>query len=320
MMRIAAALLALLTSLPVARADDYPSKPVRIIVGFAAGGATDVLARMLAEGLRKVLGQSFVVENRPGANATIAGEAAAKSAPDGYTLLVTSAGSLTISVHMSPKPNYDTLTSFVPITLLAVNDGVLLANNNFPAKTFPEFVKLLKESPGKYGFGTSGVGSPTHLGAELLKRTVGVNMFHVPYKGDSQALADAIAGHVPLAVVVMASASAQVQSGAVRALAALGPQRFRDFPDLPTVAESGYPGYAAGSWIGLLAPAGTPKEIISKLNEASRKVMTDPEVTGKLVASGSRPSPNSPEEFYRHIESEHKKWGEIIREANIKSE
>jgi tripartite-type tricarboxylate transporter receptor subunit TctC len=315
--RIGAALAGLWLMAATAHADDYPNRTIKVVVGFAAGGATDVLARIVAEGLHRTLGQPAIVENRPGANAKIAAEVVAKAPADGYTLMVASVGALAINVHLPPKPAYDTLRDFAPISLLAVNDGVLLVNNDFPAKDFAEFVQVLKAAPGKYGYGTSGVGSPTHLGAELLKRTVGVDIYHVPYKGDSQAINDTVGGHLPIAVVVLASASGQVEGGALRAIAGLGPKRFKEFPNLPTVAESGYPGYAAGSWLGMLAPAGTPPAIVRKLNEAVQRIMNDPAIIKTLEASGSRPAPTSPEEFTQHIKSELTKWGNVIREVGI---
>lgn len=311
-------LAGLLLASTVAMAQTYPNRPIRVLVGFAAGGATDVLARVVADGLNQALGQPVVVENKPGANATIATELVAKSPPDGYTLLVASVGSLAIAVNMDPKPNYDTLKDFAPVSLLAVNDGVLIVKNDFPAKNFGEFVKVLKGEPGKYGYGTSGNGSPTHLAGELLKRVAGISMNHIPYRGDAQAIGDVVGGHLPIGVNVMASASSQVKGGAVRAIAALGSERLKDFPDLPTVAESGYPGYSGGSWIGLLAPAGTPPDVVKRLNEISRAVMAKPDVAAKLEASGSRITTGSSEEFASYIAAEIKKWGQVVTEANIK--
>jgi tripartite-type tricarboxylate transporter receptor subunit TctC len=302
---------------PGVRAQDYPNKPIRIVVGFAPGGATDSLARTLAEGLRKTFGQPVTVDNRPGANGTIGAEFVAKSPSDGYTIMVASVGALVINTYMSPRPGYDTLKDFAPISLLVVNDAVLLVNNDFPVRTFADFVRVLKEKPGKYGFGTSGNGSNAHLGGEMLKRAVGVDMFHVPYKGDAEALRDLAAGHVPITISIVASAQGLVKSGTVRAVAALGTERSKQLPEVPTVAESGYPGFSGGAgWLGLLAPAGTPPEIVHKLNTAVRRVIADAEVTKTIEALGSRPAPNSPEEFSRYIGTEIGRYGEIIRDVN----
>ncbi|MDQ8731974.1 tripartite tricarboxylate transporter substrate binding protein [Bradyrhizobium sp. LHD-71] len=299
---------------------NYPDRPIRIIVGFAAGGATDILARAVGESLHRQFGQPVIIENKPGANARIAAELVAKAPADGYTLTVATVGALAIGVHIPPKPNYDTLRDFAPIGLLAVNDGVLLVKNDFPAKDFQEFVKLLKQSPGKFGFGTSGFASPTHLAGELLKRTAGIDMHHIPYKGDAQALADLVGGHLDIGLLVMASASGQVKSGGVRALAALGSERMKDFPNLKTVAEMGFPGYSGGSWIGLLAPAGTPPDIISKLSEALRRLSSEPEFIKTMETSGSRPAYNTPIEFGAYIKTEWDRWGAVIRETNMKGE
>lgn len=299
---------------------EYPDRPIRIIVGFAAGGATDVLARAVGESLTRQLGQSVVIENKPGANATIAAEYVAKSPPDGYTLMVGSVGALAISVHITPKPNYDTLRDFAPIGLLAVNDGVLLVKNGFPAKDFAEFVKLLKQSPGQYGYGTSGFASPTHLAGELLKTTAGIDMRIVPYKGDAQALGDLIGGHLDIGILVMASASSQVKAGTVRAIAALGSERMKDFPDLKTVAEMGYPGYSGGSWLGLVAPAGSSHDIIRRLSDSLRRLTAEPEFIKTMETSGSRPVFNTPDEFATFIKADWERWGRVIRDANIKIE
>jgi tripartite-type tricarboxylate transporter receptor subunit TctC len=261
-----------------------------------------------------------VIENKAGANATIAAEYVAKSRPDGYTPMVGSVGALAISVHIPPKPNYDALRDFAPVGLLAINDGVLLVKNDFPAKDFAEFVKVLKQAPGKYGFGTSGFASPTHLAGELLKSTVGVDMRIVPYKGDAQALGDLVGGHLDIGILVMASASSQVKAGAVRAIAALGSERMKDFPDLKTVAEMGYPGYSGGSWLGLVTPTGTPPDIIHKLSDSLRRLTAEPEFIKMMETSGSRPVFKTPDQFDAFIKSEWERWGRVIRDANLKVE
>lgn len=300
-----------------AGAQEYPTKPVRITHGYAAGGATDNVARILGEELRKELGQPVVIEAKPGASGTIAATAIAQSSPDGYSLLLGTIGSQTINVQLISPPPYDSVKDFAPISLAVINDGVLVANKSFPASNFKEFVELLRKNPGKYMFASSGAGGPTHLGGELLKATAKVDMTHVPYRGDGPAMTDVMGGSVPLLVTVMASAAPFIKAGSVKAIAALGDQRFPEFPDMATVAEQGYPGFSAYAWIALFAPAGTPAAIIDKLNKATRKALANPDVVKRLDALGSRVKDSTPEELAQLVKSDLKKWGDIIRENKI---
>jgi tripartite-type tricarboxylate transporter receptor subunit TctC len=315
-------LMAILTSMVATAgvAQEYPTKPVRIVHGYAAGGATDNVARILGEELRKELGQPIVVESRPGASGTIAATAIARSAPNGYSLLLGTVGSQTINVQIINPPPYDPVKDFAPISLAVINDGVLVANKSFPANNFKEFVELLKKSPGTYMFASSGTGGPTHLGGELLKSTAKIEMTHVPYRGDGPAMTDVMGGSVPLLVTVMASAAPFIKADSVKALAALGDQRFPEFPDLPTVAEQGYPGFSAYAWIALFAPAGTSPAIVEKLNKATRKALAQPDVVKKLNALGSRVKDSTPEELTELVKADFKKWGDIIRENKITAE
>lgn len=302
-----------------AQAAGYPNKSVKIMVGYAAGGATDVHARILAEGLTKQLGQNFYVENKPGATGVIAADQVSKSAPDGYTLMVATSGAMAIPQNFGKLP-YDPVKDFVPIGQITTNDLVLVVNNNFPARNFAEFVKELKANPQKYSYGVSGKGSITHINGERLKRLVGIDMQVVPYKGDSQAMTDTIGGASPISFVALSSVGALVKGGQARPLVVTGDKRLKYFPEIPTVAESGYPDFYASSWIVLFAPAGTPPDIVKLLGETSRKVMSDPAVIEKLEVSGSRLSVKNSQEFSAFMAKEIAEYAQVIRAADIKPE
>ena len=304
---------------PLAQAQDYPTKPIRFIVGYAAGGATDIGARLVADGWQKSFAQPVLVENRPGASGLLAADIASKAAPDGYTLMMGTGGTMTIAIHLT-KANFDPLKDFIPIGPFAVNDAALIVGTNFPAKNLRELVDLAKKSPGKYTFGSSGLGGPTHLAGELLKVRAGINIQHVPYKGDSQALADILGGNLPMMMVSVPSAASQMKSGAVRTIAMLTANRSPEFSDVPTVAESGYPGYAVNQWIAPIAPTGVPQPIIRKLNLVLQQVARDPEVIKKMVAMGSRAEVGPPEDLGKVIREDYARWGDIIRTAGIKLE
>jgi tripartite-type tricarboxylate transporter receptor subunit TctC len=308
----------LLASLSAA-AQTYPAKSVRVVAGYAAGGAADLHARALAEGLTKVLGQSFYVENRLGAAGAIAAEYVARAAPDGYTLMVATSGALAIPQHFGKLP-YDAVKDFIPVSQVTTNDIVLLVNKNFPAKTFPEFVQLLKKEPNKYSYGVSGKGAITHITGERLKDRMGIDMQVIPYKGDSQALADTIGGASPISLVALSSVGAVVKSGNVRALVVMGPERLKQFPDIPTLVELGYPDFISSSWIGLFAPAGTPPEIVRILAEASRKAMSDPAMVERLESTGARVAIKGPQEFATFMAKEIADFGQIIKVSNIKAD
>lgn len=311
--------VSLLTPLGAAAqsAAGYPSKSVKIIVGYAAGGATDVHARILAEGLTKLLGQTFYVENRPGATGVIAADQVAKSAPDGYTLMVATSGALAIPQNFGKLP-YDPVKDFIPVAQITTNDLVLVVNNNFPAKNFAEFVQVLKANPQKYSYGVSGKGSITHISGERLKRLVGIDMQVLPYKGDSQAMTDTIGGASPISLVALASVSALVKSGQARPLVVTGSQRLKYFPDIPTVMESGYPDFVASSWIALFAPAGTSPEIVKLLGDASRKAMSDTAVIDRLESTGTRMAGKTSQELSAFMGKEIIEFAQVIRAADIK--
>ena len=302
-----------------AQAQEYPAKSIRFLVGYAAGGANDVLGRLLADSWQRQLGQSVVVENRPGASGLLAAEALAKSPPDGYTVMIGSGGTLTMAVHLI-KAGFDPLKDIAGISLLGINDAAIVVDPKFPARNIQDLVALAKKDPGKYAFGTSGPGGPLHLAAELLKDRAGIAMTHIPYKGDAQGLADVMGGNLPMMFVSVPSATSMLKSGSVRAIAVLTDRRSQEFPDVPTVAESGYPGYFVNQWVGPIAPAGTPAAIIQKLNAATRVTVADAAVVKKMAALGSRAEGGTPDDLNRLIASEFNKWGGVIRTQNIKLE
>ncbi len=307
------------TCLPVvtAMAQSYPAKPVKIIVSFPAGGATDIIGRILAQDLTKSMGQNFLVENRAGATGAIGTDAVAKSPADGYTLLFCAGGALTISPHFGKMP-YDPLKDLAPVSLVVTNDGILVVSPSFPAANVKEFIAAVKKSPGKYSFASSGAGGPTHLTGELLKSIAGLDMEHIPYKGDGPASVDVMGGQTPIMVTVLASIATHVRSGKLKPIAALGAARFPQLPDLPTMAESGFPGFTGGTWLGMLAPGGTSPDIVGKLNEYVRRSVALPETREKLIAQGATPNTNTPQEFATHIREEYAKWARVIQTANIK--
>ena len=302
-----------------ALAQTYPNKPVRLVVNFPPAGGADNVARLIAPGMSKVLGQQVLVDNRAGANGQIGTDYVAKAAPDGYTLLFGSGGALTVSPNLISVP-YDPIKDFTPISKAVINDGLLIVHNSFPASNTKDFLDVLRKSPGKYSFASSGAGGPTHLAGELIKGMASVDMAHIPYKGDAPALTDLMGGSVPIMVTVLATASSQVKAGKVKAIAALGATRFPQIPDLPTFAEAGFPGFSAGAWFGILAPAGASPDVIAKVNDATRRSVADPDTHEKMLAQGSTPITSTPAEFAQYIKDELAKWGKVIKTAGIKLE
>ncbi len=313
--------IAMLGIVPLAQAQGtaYPNKPIRLIVGYAAGGISDIIARTVAQGMGKHLGQQVVVDNKPGASGMIGSELLAKAPPDGYTLGLASGGPITINIQMVEKPRYDPVKDFTPIGLVTVNDMVLIVTNSFPAKDFTEFVAEVKKNPGKYSYASAGLGLPTHLGGELLKQTVGLDMQHVPYKGDAPALVDVIAGNVPMMVAAFGSAANQIKAGQVRAIAVFSKARVPNAPTIPTVAEMGYPGFNALTWGGISGPANLPPDVVARLSTALKATMNDPEVKAKYAEIGSNLAYTSPEELSAFIKDDAAKWGAIIKKLGLKS-
>ncbi len=318
---LAAAVCAAVAHLPAAHAQAYPNKPVKIVVPYAPGGPNDIVARLLAEKLTQANGQTFLVENRPGGGSNIGAEAVAKSAPDGYTLLV-AATSHSINMTLFPKENlkYDLAKDFSPVSLLMTGPLVLVTSPKVPAKDLKEFVALAKSKPGKMAYGSSGNGASTHLAGEMLNARAGIQTIHVPYKGSGPALTDLMGGQIDFMVDTLISSMPFVKGNKIHALAVTGKARSSALPDVPTVAEQGYPGFEAVAWIGLLAPATTPPEIVAKLNADVKKILESPEVKVRLSEQGFNAEWQKPEVFGAYMKNEVQKWGAIVKSANVKVE
>jgi tripartite-type tricarboxylate transporter receptor subunit TctC len=296
----------------------YPSKPIRLVVPFPAGGTTDILARAVAQRLTETMGQPVVVDNRAGAGGNIGADTVAKAAPDGYTLLMGTVGTHAINASLYAKMPYDHVRDFAPIILVAGVPNVLVVTPALPVNSVQELIAYGKANPGKLNFASSGNGTSIHLSAELFKTMTGVQMAHVPYKGSAPALVDLAGGQVQLMFDNLPSSLALIKGGKLKALAVTSAQRSAALPDVPTVAESGLAGFEASSWFGLLAPAGTPKDIIAKLNGEVAKWLATPEAKEKLAAQGAIPAGRSPDDFMRHIAAETVKWQKVVKESGAK--
>ena len=305
-------------ALPVA-AQNYPTRAVRLVVPSAPGGGTDISARILAPQLSQFLGQQVVVENRAGAGTMIGGEAVARAAPDGYTLLM-GISTLAINPAMYKKVPYDALKDLAPISQAVSLSNVLVVHPSLPAKSVKEFVALVKPRPGQINFASAGVGTSPHLSMELFLVMTGLKMLHIPYKGSGPGVTDLIAGHVPAMMPNMLSAQPHIKSGRLRALGVTGSKRAPGADDIPTIAEAGVPGYEAVQWYGLLAPAAVPRDIITKLHAGVVRALQNPEVRQRLLNDGAEPVGSSPEEFAAYLRSETAKWAKVIQAAGIKPE
>ncbi|MET4576816.1 tripartite-type tricarboxylate transporter receptor subunit TctC [Ottowia thiooxydans] len=297
----------------------YPDRPVKVLVGFSAGGTTDIAARIIAAELTKSLGQSFVVENRAGASSNLATAQAQAAAPDGYTLLVFAVTSA-INQTLFKNLKFDITTDFEPVANFFLSPNLLVVNPSLPIKNVKELVEYAKKNPGKLAFASAGTGGSTHMAGELFKIQAGVDMLHVPYKGSAPALQDLIAGQVQLSFDNMPSALPHARAGKLRALAVTSRERSPSAPDIPTVAEAGYPEYAVSAWFGMLAPKGTPSDIVMKLNAAVNKALAEPSVRQKLDQMGAIPSPMTPAEFGRFVKAETDMWGKAVRASGATSE
>ena len=299
-----------------AYAQEFPVKPIRLIVPFPPGGGTEPLARMLAQKLPEAIGQQIVVDNRPGAGTTIGVEVAAKAPADGYTLLLSSIANA-ISASLYRKLNYDFARDIAPVTLLATTSGVLVVHPALPVKSVRELIALAKARPGELAYSSAGSGTPNHLSAELFDMLAGVKMIHVPYKGGGPSVIALLSGEAPLSFASTPSVLQYVRAGRMRALGVTTAQRLPALPELPTIAEAGVPGYAAETWYGLSAPARTPKEIIARVHAETVKAFANAEVREKLDAMGYQVRTSSPEEYGALVRSEVEKWRKVIKSANI---
>lgn len=320
-MNKAVALLPLLLAplvLPAA-AQPYPAKPVRIVVPFPPGGPTDIVARLMAPKMAETMGQQIVVDNRGGAGGAIGTEQVAKSAPDGYTLIMGTIGGLAVAKSLNPKLGYDTLRDLAPITQSVTVTSILVIHPSVPSKNVKELLALAKAAPGKMNYGSSGNGTITHLAGELLKLMSKVDIAHVPYKGGAPALTALVSGEVDLTYENSLIITPHIKSGRVKALAVTGAKRSALLPDLATIAET-LPGYSASGWYGLLAPAATPKPVLVRLHSEAVKALRAPDVIEKLSGQGAEPVANTPEEFTAFIRSETDKWAKLVKAANMRAD
>ncbi len=316
-----AALLSLLLIAPLApvAAQSYPARAVRIVVPFPAGGPTDIVTRLMAAKMTETLGQQVVVDNRGGAGGAIGTEQVAKSAPDGYTLVMGTIGGLAVAKSLNPKLGYDTLRDFAPITQSVSVTSVLVVHPSVPAKNVRELLALAQKSPGRLNYASSGNGTITHLAGELFKLMGKVNITHVPYKGGAPALVALVAGEVDMSYENSLIITPHVRSGKVKGLAVTSAKRSALLPDLPTIAET-LPGYSASGWYGLLAPAATPKPVITRLHTEAVKTLRAPDVIDKLSSHGAEPVASTPEEFTAFIRSETVKWAKLVKTANMRTD
>jgi tripartite-type tricarboxylate transporter receptor subunit TctC len=312
---ILAAVVAAATGTAAAQA--YPAKPIRFIVPSTPGGSVDTLARTVGPRLSEKWGQQVIVDNRSGAGGAIAGELVAKSPPDGYTLLIGTVASLATSVSLQKKLPYDPLKDFAPVTLLATQNLMLLVHPSLPVKSVKELTALAKKKPGSLSFSSAGNGTGGHLSGELYKMLAGVDLLHVPYKGVAPAMIDVVSGQVTMTFASILSGSQQVKTGRLRALAVTGGRRSPAVPELPTMIEAGVAGYESATWYGIVAPAGTPADIVNRLSSEIVAILKGPEMNDRLSKEGADPVGNTPAEFAKHIQAEIEKWRKVIRAAGI---
>ena len=315
---LAAALPLALAMGPAAAQQDYPNKPIRLIVPFTPGGVTDTGARVVADKLGARLGQSVVVDNRPGASGNIGTQMVATAAPDGYTLLLGFDGTLVINPHVYAKVPFDTLKDFVPVSKIGDAVLIIVVHPSVPAKTLSELVAYSKTNPGGVSYGSAGTGSTPHLAGELLKARTGANFVHVPYKGGGQSMTDLVGGSLPMLYTAVAGAYPFVQKGQIRPIAVSSAQRLASLPEVPTVAESGVPGFESSSWIGILAPAKTPQPIVERLQRELHAVVQSPEVRERLASLGISALGNTPAEFGLQIRADLAKYDQIVKAAKVR--
>jgi tripartite-type tricarboxylate transporter receptor subunit TctC len=304
----------------VAFAQAWPTKPITLMVGFAAGGATDTAARIIAKRLSENLGVSVVVDNKAGAGGNIAAQATAAAPPDGYLIHLSSLGPLSVAPHLVKELPYDPQKDLTPLTMGVIFSNVLVLNPGVPAKTLPEFVALAKKRPGQLEYGSTGVGGAAHLAGELFKQRAGVDLVHVPYKGGGPAMPDILSGRIASYWATPSTSLQHIQAGKLRAIATTGLKRSPTLPDVPTVAEQGYPGFEAVNWYAFVGPGKMSAELAERWNKELVKVLSEPAVREEMLKHGLEPFPGTREELARYIKAESDKWGKVIREAKITAE
>ena len=307
-------IIALCAALAAHAADPWPSRPVKIIIAFTAGGTTDIVARLLTPKLEERFKQPFVVENRPGAGGNLGTEIACRAAPDGYTLLVNTVGPMAVNPTLYKKLGCDPLTELVPIVQISDVPNVLVVPPSLNVKTMEEFVAYCKAHSGQINYGSTGIGTSAHLSSFVLASRAGCNATHIPYKG-AEALKDLLAGRVQFMFATIPSVIGHIRSGALVAIAVTSPQPSRSLPGIPTVADSGFPGFQAGSWVAMFAPAGTPQDIITALNKAVNEILADKAIEARLVEEGADPIGGSPEKLGAFHRSEYEKWRQVVKES-----
>ena len=316
--RVLAAIAALLAATAVQA--QYPDKPIRLVVPFAAGGVTDTSGRVIAEALSKRLGQPIVVENKPGASGNIGTQLVATAPPDGYTLVLGFDGTLVINPHVFANFPFDVMTELAPVGKIGDATLIIVAHPSVPAKTLQELIAHSKRTPNGLSYGTSGVGGTPHIAGELLKQRTGANLTHVPYKGGGQAMTDALGGNIPLVYTAVAGAISHVKAGRLVPIAVSGFKRAPSLPEVPTFIESGIPDFEVSSWVAILAPAKTPRAVIDRLNRELNAVLTSPETVEKLAVLGIVATPGTPEQLAAQIRTDLAKYGKVVRDAGIKAE
>ena len=303
-----------------ARAQDFPSRPITLVIPFAPGGSTSIVGRVIADKMSQLLGQGIVVDNRPGAGGTVGTKAVAKSEPDGYTILLGYTGTLAIGPSLYKDAGYDPRKSFAPIGLIGNAPSVLAVHPSFPANSVAELIAYARANPGKVNFGSAGVGSVNHITGEYFARSAGITLVHIPYKGTGPALTDLLGGHIPMALAPIPAVHANVTAGLLRALAVTGKTRSGLMPDVPTISEAGLTGFEASLYYGLVAPAGTPHAAIERLSKALQAALVSDEVKKQLALDGTEISFGTPEEYAAFIDRDEKKWAELVKASGVEQE
>ncbi|MDI4231620.1 tripartite tricarboxylate transporter substrate binding protein [Bradyrhizobium sp. 31Argb] len=314
------AALAVGAAFHTAQAQDYPNRPITLVIPFAPGGSTSIVGRGIAEKMSELLGEKIVIDNRPGAGGTVGTKAVAKSDPDGYTLVLGYTGTLAIGPSLYKKAGYDPRKDFAPIGMIGNAPNSLVVHPSFPAKNVAELIAYAKQNPGKISFGSAGAGTASHITGEYFARSAGISLVHVPYKGTGPALVDLIGGHIPMAFAPIPASHANVSAGTLRALAVTSSTRSDLLPDVPTIAEAGVPGFDASLYYGLAAPAGTPRPIIDKLNKVLRDALASDEVKRQLGSDGTEITPGSPEDYTDFIDKDEKKWAQLVKASGVEPE